>query len=69
MNFNTITDGVLIFAIAATLILLDALKDLLFIFKKGVFFDQRELTTPKENQKGTQGNFGGHEKDLKSQEN
>ena len=49
MNCNTITDGVVIFAIAATLILFDAIQDLLSIFKKGVFIDQRELLLKKTN--------------------
>jgi len=49
MNFNTITDGVVIFAIAATLILFDAIQELLSIFKKGVFIDQRELLLKKTN--------------------
>ena len=49
MNFNTITDGVVIFAISATLILFDAIQELLSIFKKGVFIDQRTLLLKKTN--------------------
>ena len=46
---TSITDGVLIFCIAATLIIFDALVTLLSIFKKGIFVDQRSLLMQKTN--------------------
>ena len=49
MNFNTITDGVVIFSIAALLIFFVAIKDLLSIFKNGVFIDQRTILMKKTN--------------------
>ena len=49
MNLNTITDGVVIFVIAAFLIFLEAIKDLLSIFKKGIFIDQRTILMKKTN--------------------
>ena len=49
MNFNTITDGVVIFAIASLLIFFVAIKDLLSIFKKGVFIDQKTILMKKTN--------------------
>ena len=49
MNFNTITDGVVIFVIAAFFIFLEAIQDLLSIFKKGIFIDQRTILMTKTN--------------------
>tara|TARA_B100000579_G_scaffold157632_1_gene128253 strand:+ start:401 stop:634 length:234 start_codon:yes stop_codon:yes gene_type:complete len=49
MNLNIITDGVVIFVIAAFLIFLEAIKDLLSIFKKGIFIDQRTILMTKTN--------------------
>ena len=49
MNLNTITDGVVIFVIAAFLIFLEAIQDLLSIFKKGIFIDQRTILMQKTN--------------------
>ena len=46
---TSITDGVVIFCIAATLIIFDALVTLLSIFKKGVCVDQREVLMKKTN--------------------
>jgi hypothetical protein len=46
---TSITDGVVIFCIAATLIIFDALITLLSIFKKGVFIDQKSLLMQKTN--------------------
>ena len=49
MTFNTISAGVVIFAIAALLIFFVAIKDLLSIFKNGVFIDQRTILMKKTN--------------------
>ena len=46
---TSITDGVVIFCIAATLIIFDALITLLSIFKKGVCINQRDLLMKKTN--------------------
>ena len=46
---TSITDGVVIFCIAATLIIFDALLKLLSVFKKGIFVDQRSLVMQKTN--------------------
>ena len=46
---TSITDGVVIFCIAATLIIFDALVTLLSIFKKGVCVNQREVLMKKTN--------------------
>ena len=46
---TSITDGVVIFCIAATLIIFDALITLLSIFKKGIFVDQRAFLMQKTN--------------------
>ena len=46
---TSITDGVVIFCIAATLIIFDALVILISIFKKGVFVNQREVLMKKTN--------------------
>ena len=43
------TDQVVIFCIAATLIIFDALITLLSIFKKGIFVDQKALLMQKTN--------------------
>jgi len=43
------TDRVVIFCIAATLIIFDALITLLSIFKKGIFVDQRAFLMQKTN--------------------
>jgi len=49
MNFNTITDGVVIFFLAAIIIFFQALKDLLSIFQEGIFVDQRQMLLKKTN--------------------
>ena len=46
---TSITDGVVIFCIAATLIIFDSLVTLLSIFKKGIFVDQRAFLMQKTN--------------------
>ena len=46
---TSITDRVVIFCIAATLIIFDALITLLSIFKKGIFVDQKSLLMQKTN--------------------
>ena len=46
---TSITDGVVIFCIAATLIIFDALVTLLSIFKKGILVDQKSLLMQKTN--------------------
>ena len=46
---TSITDGVVIFCIAATLIIFDALLTLVSIFKKGVFVNQKEVLMKKTN--------------------
>ena len=46
---TSITDGVVIFCIAATLIIFDALITLLSIFKKGIFVDQKAFLMQKTN--------------------
>ena len=46
---TSITDRVVIFCIAATLIIFDALVTLLSIFKKGIFVDQKSLLMQKTN--------------------
>ena len=46
---TSITDRVVIFCIAATLIIFDALITLLSIFKKGIFVDQRAFLMQKTN--------------------
>ena len=46
---TSITDRVVIFCIAATLIIFDALVILISIFKKGVFVNQREVLMKKTN--------------------
>jgi len=46
---TSITDGVVIFCIAATLIIFDAVLTLLSIFKKGVCINQRDLLMKKTN--------------------
>ena len=46
---TSITDGVVIFCIAATFIIFDALIALLSIFNKGIFVDQTSLLMQKTN--------------------
>ena len=46
---SNITDGVVIFFIAALLTLFEAVEDLLTIFQKGIFIDQRTLLMQKTN--------------------
>ncbi len=46
---TSITDGVVIFCIAATLIIFDALITLLSNFKKGIFVDHKSLLMQKTN--------------------
>ena len=46
---TSITDGVVIFCIAATLIIFDAVLTLLSIFQKGVCINQRDLLMQKTN--------------------
>tara|TARA_B100000131_G_C17624576_1_gene413310 strand:- start:23 stop:298 length:276 start_codon:yes stop_codon:yes gene_type:complete len=45
----SITDRVVIFCIAATLIIFDSLLTLISIFKKGIFVDQKALLMQKTN--------------------
>ena len=49
MNLSTITDGVVIFFLAAIIIFFQALKDLLSIFQEGIFVDQRQMLLKKTN--------------------
>ena len=46
---TSITDRVVIFCIAATLIIFDSLLTLLSIFKKGIFVDQKGFLMQKTN--------------------
>ena len=46
---TSITDGVVMFCIAVTLIIFDAVLTLLSIFKKGIFVDQKSLLMKKTN--------------------
>ena len=46
---TSITDRVVIFCIAATLIIFDALVTILSIFKKGIFVDQKAFLMQKTN--------------------
>tara|TARA_B100000131_G_C17994103_1_gene563759 strand:- start:676 stop:951 length:276 start_codon:yes stop_codon:yes gene_type:complete len=46
---TSITDGVVMFCIAATLIIFDALLTLISIFKKGILIDQKSLLMQKTN--------------------
>ena len=46
---KSITDEVVVFCIAASLIIFDALITLLSIFKKGIFVDQRRVLMKKTN--------------------
>ena len=48
-QMTSITDGVVIFCIAATLIIFDTLTILLSIFNKGIFVDQKLLLMKKTN--------------------
>tara|TARA_B100000131_G_scaffold195241_1_gene187762 strand:+ start:279 stop:536 length:258 start_codon:yes stop_codon:yes gene_type:complete len=43
MNFYTIADWWIVFFIAATITVYEALCDLLLIFKEGIFIDQKIL--------------------------
>ena len=49
MNLITITDGVVVFFIAAVITIFDAIRDLLTIFQKGIFVNQREFLLKKTN--------------------
>jgi len=46
---TSITDGVVIFCILASIAILDAFSTLLSIFKQGVFVDQKSLLMQKTN--------------------
>ena len=46
---TSITDGVVMFCIAATLIIFDAVLTLISIFKKGIFVDQKSVLMQKTN--------------------
>jgi hypothetical protein len=46
---TSITDGVVMFCIAATLITFDALLTLASIFKRGIFINQQDLLATKTN--------------------
>ena len=49
MNLITITDGVVVFFIAVAITLCEAIQELLTIFQKGVFVNQREVLLKKNN--------------------
>ena len=47
MNLITITDGVIVFFIALAITLFEAVQELLTIFQKGIFVNQREVLLKK----------------------
>ena len=49
MNLTTNADRVMMFCILASIAILDAFSNLLSIFKKGVFVDQKSLLMQKTN--------------------
>ena len=46
---TSITDGVMIFCITASIIFFEAVQQLLTIFQEGIFVDQRQLLLKKTN--------------------
>ena len=49
MNLTTITDGVIVFCIAAAITIFEAIQELLTIFQKGIFRNQRQFLMEKTN--------------------
>ena len=49
MNLTTITDGVIVFCIAAAITIFQAIQELLTIFQKGIFYSEREILFKKTN--------------------
>ena len=49
MNLTTITDGVIVFCIAAAITIFQAIQELLTIFQKGIFRDEREILMKRKN--------------------
>ena len=49
MNLITITDGVIVFCIALAITIFEAIQELLTIFQKGIFFNEREILLKKTN--------------------
>ena len=49
MNLITITDGVIVFCIALAIAIFEAIQELLTIFQKGIFVNQRDILLKKNN--------------------
>ena len=49
MNLITITDGVIVFCIALAITIFEAIQELLTIFQKGIFRDEREILMKRKN--------------------
>ena len=49
MNLTTITDGVIVFCIALAITIFEAIQELLTIFQKGIFRNQRQFLMEKTN--------------------
>ena len=49
MNLITITDGVIVFCIALAITIFEAIQELLTIFQKGIFRNQRQLLMERTN--------------------
>ena len=49
MNLITITDGVILFCIALAITIFEAIQELLTIFQKGIFRNQRQFLMDKTN--------------------
>ena len=49
MNLITITDGVIVFCIALAITIFEAIQELLTIFQKGIFVNQRDILLKKNN--------------------
>ena len=49
MNLITIADGVIVFCIALAITIFEAIQELLTIFQKGIFFNEREILLKKTN--------------------
>tara|TARA_Y100001973_G_C4998714_1_gene232578 strand:- start:72 stop:308 length:237 start_codon:yes stop_codon:yes gene_type:complete len=49
MNLITITDGVIVFCIALAIAIFEAIQELLTIFQKGIFVNQRDILLKKTN--------------------
>lgn len=49
MNLITITDGVIVFCIALAITIFEAIQELLTIFQKGIFVNQRDILLKKTN--------------------